>query len=124
MTVIDPSEEDTSKSDFSVSESSSAPDRTVNLVTGELEGLRVGASKDVEKLSGEEAGSKGQVRGSKEGSKSQESQERSKGQLGASEEGSKGDADEECEWVPALFVFGGIDTVGNIFSDAYVFVPH
>ena len=28
-----------------------------------------------------------------------------------------------CEYIPALFLFGGMDASGNIFGDSFVFVP-
>ena len=29
----------------------------------------------------------------------------------------------EVEWIPALFVFGGMDTLGNVHGDSFILVP-
>lgn len=94
--MIDP--EDETMSSFSVSKSASACDGKTELVSRELEGLTVGCAGG-----GGHEGAKG------EGEREQEGPT---------------DGHEGCQWVPALFVFGGIDTAGNIHSDSFVLVPH
>ena len=37
--------------------------------------------------------------------------------------GNGGSRQEECGWVSAVFVFGGMDTTGNIHGDSFLLVP-
>lgn len=32
-------------------------------------------------------------------------------------------AKEECDWIPAVFIFGGMDSLGHVHGDSFLFVP-
>ncbi len=93
VTIIDP--EDTTGSNFSILEAKEACVTEEEQVSGKLEGLSVR-----EEGEGEPKKVKEQVLGKLESLKG-----------------------EDCDWVSALFVFGGMDTTGIVHGDAFILVP-